>query len=580
MRSIYRSNRGQALAEFVIILTIFMIVISGMLYFFRLHLYQFWAQQEARYLAFEETWVPRAYYKAEGEEPLDFLTPEGFKRPGVVTGLGATRNKSNFGSMTDLIPELWARNEPEDSSIFSTVSLAYAGQQRSWKELAEIRANEKVVAPSVVPDLDEAIRDRLKGFGENFCSTARIKLGEVAKTLPPFSALDCASRVERDFSRTLVRETNIPELFREISDRVGYGEQEGAAMRTALSSAVASGFYSYFSNEVQSRFDSAPTQILIERGDAAIDAIDSSISRMISDLRYIGSTAAILALLGEGVAIGGSDYNDRSSTGEKSFEEGLQTILHIDAANILPIIGDGYLLNPMYLPVPPKFGSMAGGFFSGTMRSVLSLDSDEVDELIDNSVRRISVTYDSANGLFSGATRRFKTGAKLSANFVIDTNPWHLERRLDGTGPYAQKGEEFDTVSDDTEEGRLRRRVSGLWLFPTPPDAFFDPILAFVGLEELSALVDAFRPVGDIISQIKSLLTNNPLFEIFNALSELPVIGSIFPKIPVWPVVRPDAYPTSTEMDGDRKMGENRNFIDYVNEQREFNPKPEPEFDD
>jgi hypothetical protein len=119
-----------------------------------------------------------------------------------------------------------------------------------------------------------------------------------------------------------------------------------------------------------------------------------------------------------------------------------------------------------------------------------------------------------------------------------------------------------------------------MWLFPTPPDAFFDPLLSFVGLDELSSLVSAFRPVGDFISQIKSLLTNNPLLELSNTLSNLPVIGSIFPRFPVWPVVRPDAYPSSEEMSGDRKMGGVRNFNDYVDEQRDNNPPPRPKFND
>src|SRR5690349_10274759 len=104
---------GQAMVEFVILLTIIMIMISGMLYFFRLHLYQFWAQQEARYLAFEQTWVPAGYYASHGGGPDSLLqgTADTFMRPGVVSGLTATRNTSNFGSMADLIPTLFGKND-------------------------------------------------------------------------------------------------------------------------------------------------------------------------------------------------------------------------------------------------------------------------------------------------------------------------------------------------------------------------------------------------------------------------------------------------------------------------------------
>jgi hypothetical protein len=584
--------RGQAMVEFVIMLTVFMVMISGMLYFFRLHLYQFWADQEARYLGFEQTWVPKAYYDATGIQPVTALEGDAidFSRPTGVTGLGVTRDEGTFGSMSDLIPGVFSRNERplndwsiEDVEVGGFVPSAFANQRDALDMNSDPQHREdRVISPSILPALDNVIQDRLHkgGFGEKFCSAIRTsaeKYGVRAGTNSLFD-IRCPQTLEGKLSHYIAKETNVPEIVRSWSDLVSDGENIDSSIREITQNVVADGFYSFFYDEVKSKFNDAGGELVSHQVSTAIAAVDSSVLRMLTDLRYIGSSAAIAAILAEEVAISGWSINNRNSDTEKTFEEAVQSVLHIDASDILPVIGDGYLLNPTYLPVPPKFGPLAPGLFSGTMRSVLSLDDGMVGSHITESVKKVTVTYDSANGVFPAAERRFRTGIKLQTSFVIDTNPWHIPRRENGTGNYRDKGEEFDQVSEPTEEGQLRRRVSGLWLFPTPPDAFFDPLLSFAGLDALTDLVDAFRPLGSFLSQIKSFLTNNPLFELSNTLSEIPLIGSLFPKFPVWPVVRPDAYPNSVEMKDDKKMGSSREFEDYIDEQREFNPAPDPEF--
>ena len=591
-KNLSKKDRGQAMVEFVIILTILMTMISGMLYFFRLHLYQFWADQEARYLGFEKTWVPDTYYKSLGEDSVDALQgdAEGFIRPKVVTGLGVTRDRQPFGSMSDLIAGVFSKNDAriEDIQIGGIVESAYASQSLGIGRLGigdpsePTQKETNLVYPSALPQLDVAIENRLHkaGFGELFCSSV-VTLTEKYGLQPRTNSLSdirCASLVESQLSSYIAVGTDIPEMVQGVSDKVQQGVEISNAVQEVTTDVVAEGFYTFFDNEVNSKFGDAQNEILAHRGATALGAADSSVLRMITDLRYIGSSAAIAAILGEVVAIGARSIGNRDSVAEKNFEDGLNTILHIDAANIFPIIGNGYFLNPTYLPVPPIFGPLAPGLFSGTMRTALSLDSGDVGEMIEQSVKKVTVTYDSANGLFSGATRRFRTGVKLESSFVIDTDPWHIQRRENGTGPYRDIGGEFDTVSQSTEEGQLRRRVNGMWLFPTPPDAFFDPILSFVGLDALTSLVDAFRPLGNILSEIKSFITNNPLVELTNTLSQIPVINAFVPRFPVWPVARPDAYPGSVEMKDDKKMGNTREFKDYVDEQREFNPAPDPEF--
>ena len=48
---------------------------------------------------------------------------------------------------------------------------------------------------------------------------------------------------------------------------------------------------------------------------------------------------------------------------------------------------------------------------------------------------------------------------------------------------------------------------------------------------------------------------------------------------PRWPAVRPDAYPESVEMSNDLSTGSPRTFNDFVEEQRDNNPPPKPEYD-
>lgn len=575
------------MVEFVIMLTIFMTMISGMLYFFRLHLYQFWADQESRYLGFEQTWVPKAYYEATGVDAETAIQGEAvdFSRPKIIGDLGVVRDRQPFGSMSDLIPGVLSKNDTiiEDIEVGGLVKTAYASQPVGPDDDSTPRLKKSNdVPPSILPKLDQVLETRLRkgGFGGKFCD-ALVSTSEkygVRTRINSLFGKNCSRKVENQLSHYIAVRADIPSIMHEMEGLVDHGVDIPNAVQQITTGIVAEGFYSFFYDEVNSRYGDAQGEIISHRTSTAISAADITISRMITDLRYIGSAAAIAAIIGEQAAISARSIGNRDSDAEKSFEDGVNTILHIDASDILPVVGNGYFLNPTYLPVPPIFGPLAPGLFSGTMRTALSLDAGDVGEMINESVKKVTVTYDSANGLFSGATRRFRTGAKLESTFVIDTDPWHIHRRENGTGAYRDIGGEFDQVSESTEEGQLRRRVNGMWLFPTPPDAFFDPILSFVGLDALTSLVDAFRPFGTFLGEIKSFLTNNPLVDLTNTLSQIPVIGSIIPRFPVWPVARPDAYPGSVEMKDDRKMGNSREFKDYVDEQRDFNPPPDPEF--
>ena len=223
------------------------------------------------------------------------------------------------------------------------------------------------------------------------------------------------------------------------------------------------------------------------------------------------------------------------------------------------------------------------------MQNVLFEDDDLVDPLIENSNKLIEVSYRAQGGLFNLATQKVRgvEEAVLTSRFYLVTQEWHIPRRISANGDYREKGTQTDLIDEDTEEGVLRRRVSGLWFFPADIVSMLEPISFIPGLSALQPIFDAIEPVGEILGTLKSfLLVDNPIFNLINTLNEIPVLNLIVPDIPAWPAVRPDAYPGSIEMTGndpdepDKLMGSERNFKDYVDEQREFNPPPDPTFND
>jgi hypothetical protein len=186
--------------------------------------------------------------------------------------------------------------------------------------------------------------------------------------------------------------------------------------------------------------------------------------------------------------------------------------------------------------------------------------------------------------VFPAIRRRFNTeNIRLRSRFFLITQPWHIDRRVDGTGDYRELGGQLDTVNDSTDEGVLRRRVAGFWLVPTPANGLVEPFLDVAGLEGVSSLLSTVDVLSGALAVIKELLVENPLNKIFNAIKEIPGFNSLEPPLPEWPAVRPQAYPGSNEIEGDKLMagsGDGRTFQDYIDEQREFNPEPDPTFGD
>ncbi len=612
---------------------------AGMITVIRLLGFQFWAQQEARYIAWEQTWAPHDFYSDPANEPISKLDDSAyFGRPRIVSDRNAQKNvrnddglpellswlapaateRSNFNKLIGETAEsdapivLASRSEPwwkgKSSEwfgpggtldrAFSAVEVAYAAVDRT------IRSGKTELEPvNVTPDPNDPTidyRDRLEPRVKNFLNYAKVgpkvcgalkgfskQHGDPAPLLP-FRQPDCVSKVEDGLAHELAYGVDIKDFFRGYEQFMQSGFTPGGALDIAVRQEVAEGFYSFFDVLVQGGRAVATASLTLGRIDAAGGLVDASVGRLLTDARYLGSTVAIAAIASQGAIIALNNPANQDANAELAFENNVNGILQMDAAGAIPGVGGvPFLLGPQYLPVPPTFGALAPGLQESVMKNLLSQSEDDglQETEIEQSNKLVEVTYDAAGGLIRLSENvRGAEGARLTGRYYLVTQPWHLKRRQNGTGAYRDKGTQFDTASDETEEAVLRRRVLGLWLFPSDPGALLEPISLIPGLGVLAPVFQAFEPLGSLISTVKGFVTDNPLFDIAQALSEIPVIGDLIPVPPVWPAVRPDAYPGSVEMTGnnpddpDRLMGENRNFSDYVTEQRNNNPEPEPDF--
>jgi hypothetical protein len=624
------------MVEFVIILIFIMAMCCGMLASTRLLTFQFWAQQEARYIAFEQTWAPHDFYADPENDPIGKLDDgDYFGRPKIVSD----RTKSKSVTDDQGLPALLSWLAPaarEESGLHRAIEELDSGpvmvakndsfwtkKTPDWLKPGGMLDRVSTVVEDAFASQDVTRSVRSEGFspndtpenprdypqGESFPEILAPKIytflhqagvgAAVCGELMAFSrrhgnppALlavtgdDCPQKIEDGLSSNIAENTDIKDFFRGYEDNMRSGFGPGPALETSVREEVATQFYSLFDTLVSTARVGAVPAIIAGRGVTDAALIDASVGRLVTDARYIGSSAAIAAIIAAVADITVSDPTSQSSSAAKSIEDTIVNILHTDAD---VAFGTPFFLSPAYLPVPPTFGATAGGLQDAIMKNLLSQSEDSSlrGPQIDNANKMVEVTYNAQGGLFGLAVSKIRNieNAKLTGRFYLVTQPWHLTRREDGTGAYRSKGTQFDTKSDESEEAVLRRRVLGLWLFPSDPAALVEPISLLPGLGFLAPVFDAFEPIGSVISTIKGFVTDNPLFDIAQALSEIPVIGSLVPVPPVWPAVRPDAYPGSVEMTEndpskpDKLMhNETRNFSDYVNEQRNNNPAPNPTF--
>ncbi|MCC6953663.1 MAG: hypothetical protein IT290_06060 [Deltaproteobacteria bacterium] len=370
----------------------------------------------------------------------------------------------------------------------------------------------------------------------------------------------------------------------------GWGPKE--AMEAAIEKTVADGFYSFFDTAVDLASNTALVggAILLHRGTTAADVVgDDQVTRLLTELRYVGSVVAIGAVsVGFGL-VGISDPLNRDADDEQDTANDVNDLIFAEAGDSFG--GTAFFLGPEYLPFATLIMEpMFGGMMNGVMKNVLSHEEDLRPTLIENSNISVTTSYSSTGGAFPAAVRRFKTnGMTLQSRFYLVTQPWHITRRVTPDGDYRDIGDEDDDVGagNTSEEAALKRRVMGLWLIPSDPVAMITPIADLIpggeGLSDLfsgGGVFDVFGSGIEFFSDgMKDFICDNPLNEIMGFLDDLPggFISADF-TIPACPAVRPAAYPHSNEIENDRLSGSSRNFADFVEEQKKNNPRARPSY--
>lgn len=629
------NRRGQAMTEFVILLIVIMTVCAGMLYVSRLLTFQYWAQQEARLIAFEQTWAAHSAYGDPSSDPVENLDDgDKYRRPRAVERIqdDATKEVSDDGDVTDLTgfwaklfdfkpkPDgdqqtimvaqrarsIWSRRTSElFDGEFSLVSNAFAS---SGVFGGDSGGEDAWIDDDLPPKIRQAVENNAKlergmqrilemrGFGEKFCGamSALIERRGFVQVNDEFSSADCADRYNRDFGIHLAHNVDFPQIFRDFGYQLEGGFGEHDALQVTLEREIAGQFYSFFDTTVNIAMQGAIGFIIAQRLDYDFIPDAQAILQLITDARYMGSSVAVTLIAGElGTLSLLPPFTDADD--EKDFEDTLNSVMHHDAADFfggfVPAVDNGFFLNPLYLPVPPYFGQVAGSLQSGLMLNVLSnedggfmsVGEDLTDTLVNQSNKEVIVEYPAQDGLFPAAIRRWGGNKTLRSRFYLVTQPWHITRREGPFGDFRDKGGQFDEYDEETEEAMLRRRVGGLWLLPSDPIALLQPVTDLLP-GELGGVVSAFEGVGGFLEEIITFVKNNPLNDILNLLADIPGIGAIVPTFPEWPAVRPGAYPGSEELTGndgegsDELMGGSRSFQDYVDEQENNDPDPDPEF--
>lgn len=602
---------GQAMVEFAILLPVLLIICLGMLYTSRLLTFDYWAGQEARFIAYEQTWSAREYYGSYDEAITKLNDTHFFHRPPVVDQLIQQKNGNDDGSLKSLLtkndhlsfspggadPVLLAGAEHsiwnsrfkdwvrDKSREYSFVHEALASQNMA-PATRDTEGYPSEVPPRIVKGRTELPREYQQladgftellergGFGPRFC--ARLDLVFKKHNLARLTDADCGTRVSRSFGEFIARDVDFGEVFRDFGYQLSATEDSGSALQSTLEKAAAREFYSFFQTTIKNAANGAPNVINDFKLDNETGAVSAAeFQRVLSEARYAGSTSAIdtiksnMSLVASHATSGTRDWQ-----AEKTFEDSVNKVLHADASSV-----GSYSFPNTYLPLPLTFRPVFGSLYDAIMLNVLDFDSSSVQSaLVTDSNRSVEVRLRAAEGLSLPIRKRWQTqGRELRARYYLITEPWHITRRLSATAGWRGLGGQDDSVDDNTEEGVLRRRVSGLFLIPSNMKDMFASVLGIVpGLETAA---DVFAPVDALISTVKKFLLDNPLIDFSYTLQDLPVLDTIDFTFPRWPAVRPQAYPGSTEMKDDHlAIGAGRTFHDYIQEQKDNNPEAKPTF--
>ena len=600
--------QGQAMAEFVIILFLVMILASGMLYASRLLTFHFWAQQEARYVAFEQTWSAEMHYQ-DTDAPIENLENSSlFRRPLVIDRLDSDKSIEGDGDLSGLLAyaedELIDESEPvkQVASLWQTRSSAWLDRfhfiQEAYASLnsSENTSRQSLVIPSEGPlpqsqEIGDAVESLVEkilfrgNFGGKFCTAlARLAKGHEQTLIESqMSGKTCAQRQTESFAQHFGKTFNMSDAFVNYADKLEFGFEPGLALENTVREIVANQYFSWFDSRVRNAFPAAPSTV--EDGFTEI-SLELLSGMVLNEGEYIGSLIAMGVFSDEILSIAGSSSGNQNWQVEKQLEDEMNEVLLADASDPLSWgawseLADGFSLDLEYLPLASiALKPMMGNLFESLGRNIFDQEEGLHDLLIDESNKVARIDYDAEAGLFSAARRRFRTSnRRLTSRFYLITQPWHITRRESAFGPFRGVGGEEDSTSAITEEGMLRRRGFGLYLVPSRMFELLTPMTDLVpGLDNLNGV---FQGVDSVLSEVKEFVLGDVLNSIRDALRVLDSLLGIDFVPPEFPPVHPLVYPDTEELVGDRSAGEARNFQDFVDEQVDgIRFEPDPEFDD
>lgn len=589
-----KKESGQAMVEFVIFLIVIMALCIGMLTVSRLLSFQFWAQQDARYLAYEQTWAAQEYYNNSGEQPLD-LHDQGldYGGPKQLPRIDSTRKVDEGTSASSIIAWLFQEEVnplEKTKEQLELVNTAYARseEKNSFSKLlklknVEISTNEKIEKAKEFLEKAE--------FGKRACRSLRSF--EAQKQIGLMKAFDdCESEINDNFAKRIASNFNIKVFFEQINQRIKNGVEPKKAIRDTILLEATEQYFSLFDNKVKQAMLDSNAELTQDVINAENSFNDPSVNKMIKEARYRSSADAVQGVIDVSIGLSDPD-NPNAAREEREHAVNIGSYLFNEAEEEFD--DTAYDFNLSYLPVPWSFGkegiqmqeSVMSNILGGFTEPGFSPDDDDLrDSVIKKSARGVEVNYKAKGGLFPAAATWLSssTNVQLTARHFLITQPWHITRR-NGLGAYRSKGTQMDNVDDPTEEGLLKRRTFGLWVYPSELTELLSPILGMVGLGDIGSAMEELEPFDDVLNETKKQLVKNPFRTLVDALNQIPVIDQMVPDLPEFPAVRPDAYPKSKELEGnspgspDRMVqGKDRKFKDYIEEQRTINPKPNPTY--
>ena len=588
------SQKGQSMTELVILMPIFMILAVGMLMVHRLVTTRLSLMEEARLTAFEEAIIPKTARDLGVEgAPINYADNSRFKRS--YGGRSAQKTKTvNFNPDASGMNDIFAENNILNNALFGKLSLdlvdtAQAASNVDKKINNQAKNRSSFKDEAILNERGLGIRSILERskFGINICNQYKRTFAIYDLAKPDIlRSSRCAEIFNSQFAAYLGSNLDYSKVTRDINYKIERGLLAENAISEAVKGEISNQFYSFFDTKVSEAISQGDNQLSTERS-SAMDDMNSESIRLATDLRYLGSAMAVLAVTQIGNNLGSANSTSHSYNLSLNINETLVNGAFTSGADnyVIDLVNGFDYRVFSFIPLPSLHSMMAGIFEAVGKNAFFEEDDSVKSKAIDNSSVFVEATYDPSNTLGGFAKRISGAGHQQRTNFYLLTNEWQILRQNPDSSDHAYRslGNQLDDQSLETEEAVLRRRVMGLYLLPSNLPAFLQPITDLI--PGMSGVTSVLEGAGDIFGMMKSFVLNSPINDIIDFLDAIPFLDLSDFKLPEVPAVRPMVYPSTTEIKNDKLACisgscDGREFSNYLNEQDENDPNPRPVYDE